>query len=121
MRPVPGELATIYVESNQSNFRYATSVGDELFIFDSKLNQKLKVEIEDELTGFQSYELSEEDVYVLIFGDYLQFLNNKGEVILDQVPTSNEISLYYSSKNRRGYIYYTSGDKLMKQGFILSK
>lgn len=119
--PVPAELGEVFIESNQSHYRYAANVGEEVFIFDSKLNQKMKLEVDDQLTGFQMYELSDQDVYVFIFGDYLRLINQKGEVVLDDIPSANEISLYYSSKNGKGFIYYTAEDKLMKQGFKLSK
>ena len=98
-----------------------TSSEDKLFVLDSELNQKLILENNSELFGFQMYELSGQEVYVFIFENAASIINQKGEVILDDLPTSNEISLYYSSKNRKGYIYYSTEDKLMKQGFVLPK
>lgn len=119
--PVSEDMGKIFIESNQSKYRYVTTTDKELFVFDSKLSRRFSMDNEQELIGFQVYELSGQEIYVFIFNGSMSLISQKGEVILQDVPTSKEVTLYYSSKNRKGYIYYTSDDKLMKQMFLLSK
>lgn len=108
---------TVFVQPQPNCYRYFGLKDQTLHVFDDYLVGKFTSDQFIGVTHVQAYDLGNLDVYAIFHQNGMTLIDQFQKVIVEDLPTAKEITLHYSSAQKRGYFYYSVGDELKKNVF----
>lgn len=112
-----GSYDSLFVQAIGSRYRYFTLQNGLIQVFDDYLVRKFTSDQFIGVTNIQAYDLGNVDVYAIFHKNGMTLIDQSNKVIFENLPTQQEITLYYSSSQKKGYFYFSVGKELKKNVF----